>query len=647
MMPSRNAVVATLAFVVAAVLAIGAAIASASMIERQTRAEIESRLSAEGLTWADVETDGLLVTLRGQGPSEAARFRALSLAGGVVDGTRILDEIDVAPGLEIEPPKFQMELLRNRNDISVIGLVPRVYDPETVVAGLSSLGEGVVVSEMLETADHPLPDGWNRAVAFALDALRMLPVSKVSISPDRVEIAALAENAQHRRELETGLRQGRPAGLELVLVITAPRPVITPFTLRFTIEDGRPRFDACSADSEDARDAIIAAARAVGMETSINCTLGMGSPTARWSDAAARAVTALGALGAGSITLSDTDISLVVPHDVPGAVFDRVVGELEGALPDVFALESVRLDAPDDQVSATPDDPVEFVALLASDGTVELRGRLTDERMRDAVHAYARARFGSQAVQMAARLDPALPDGWPLKALSALEALAELDNGTVTVRADRIDLRGVSGNSDSSDMVSRILSDKLGQGADFRVNIAYDERLDPALQVPTPERCERWIREILAERQISFDPGSARIDSDTGNTLDSIAEVMRECGALEMEIGGHTDSQGSTDGNLRLSQRRAEVVLDALQSRQVLVSGLVAQGYGEERPIADNATAEGREANRRIEFRLLSTIAAEPVIPTERDPELEAQLEISVTEGAGETLRPEPRPARD
>ena len=646
MKPSRNAIIATGAFLGAGALAVGVAVASASMIERQTRAEIESRLAAEGLDWAQVATDGLLVTLSGQGPSEAARFRALSLAGGVVDGTRILDAIDVAPGLEIEPPRFQMELLRNRDDISLIGLVPTLYDPETVVTRLSALGDGIAVTEMLETADHPLPEGWSRAVSFALESLRVLPVSKVSISANRVEIAALADNAQHRRELETRLRQSRPSGVELVLDITAPRPVITPFTLRFTIEDDRPRFDACSADSEAAREAIIDAARSVGMESAISCTLGMGAPTARWAEAAAQSVVALGTLGAGAITLSDTDISLVVPHDVSQAAFDRVVGELEGGLPDVFALDSVRLDPPAEDPE-TADDPMEFLAVLDADGIVQLRGRLADERTRDAVHAYARARFGSQAVQMAARLDPALPEGWPLKALSALEALAELHNGIATVRPDRIELRGVSGNEDSSDMVSRILSEKLGQGADFRVNVSYDERLDPASQIPTPERCEGWIREILAERQISFDPGASRIDSDAGETLDRIAEVMRECGEMEMEIGGHTDSQGSAEGNMRLSQRRAEAVQDALLARQVLVSGLVAQGYGEERPIADNATAEGREANRRIEFRLLSNIAPEPIIPTERDPELEAQLEISVTEGAGDLPRPAARPARD
>ena len=61
--------------------------------------------------------------------------------------------------------------------------------------------------------------------------------------------------------------------------------------------------------------------------------------------------------------------------------------------------------------------------------------------------------------------------------------------------------------------------------------------------------------------------------------------------------------------NLTLSQTRAEAVIDALLSRRVLTKSLVAKGYGETSPIADNKTEEGREANRRIEFQLIDTQA--------------------------------------
>ena len=70
-----------------------------------------------------------------------------------------------------------------------------------------------------------------------------------------------------------------------------------------------------------------------------------------------------------------------------------------------------------------------------------------------------------------------------------------------------------------------------------------------------------------------------------------------------MEIAGYTDSQGREEMNLSLSQERADAVLTALMSRRILTSGITARGFGEADPIADNDTEEGREANRRIEFR--------------------------------------------
>ena len=62
--------------------------------------------------------------------------------------------------------------------------------------------------------------------------------------------------------------------------------------------------------------------------------------------------------------------------------------------------------------------------------------------------------------------------------------------------------------------------------------------------------------------------------------------------------------------NEQLSQARADSVLNAIMERRVLTSNLTAKGYGETRPIADNDTEEGREANRRIEFKLVAPVEA-------------------------------------
>ena len=77
------------------------------------------------------------------------------------------------------------------------------------------------------------------------------------------------------------------------------------------------------------------------------------------------------------------------------------------------------------------------------------------------------------------------------------------------------------------------------------------------------------------------------------------------CPGAVVEIGGHTDAQGSESGNLQLSERRATAVVEALQASAGpnTLPELVAHGYGEAEPIADNDTEEGRARNRRIAFR--------------------------------------------
>ena len=73
-----------------------------------------------------------------------------------------------------------------------------------------------------------------------------------------------------------------------------------------------------------------------------------------------------------------------------------------------------------------------------------------------------------------------------------------------------------------------------------------------------------------------------------------------------MEVAGHTDSSGADGYNLMLSKSRANTVLNYLITYGANPANLTARGYGEAEPIADNTTAEGRVANRRVELRILN-----------------------------------------
>jgi OOP family OmpA-OmpF porin len=139
--------------------------------------------------------------------------------------------------------------------------------------------------------------------------------------------------------------------------------------------------------------------------------------------------------------------------------------------------------------------------------------------------------------------------------------------------------------------------------------------------------------------KIDFEPGSAQIARDTAGTLDGIAEEMRQCSDFPMEVGGHTDSQGREEMNLELSQKRAAAVVAALRERRVLTGNLTALGYGETVPIGDNETEAGREANRRIEFRLVK-----PEVAAAGEGAAEAAVVVNTP--GDDTLKPKPRPER-
>lgn len=634
-------------FALAAGLSVLAALSAARTVERMSARTVQNALVVQGEDWAKAEADGLIVRLTGMAETEALRFRALSVASSVVDAARVIDAMEVRPAAELRPPDFSVEILRNDDTIQLIGLIPAAHDRDHVVEALADLVGADRVSDMLETANFAVPFGWETALDFGLDALSLLPRSKISIAPANVSIRAITASAAEKARLEAELARRLPDGVHLDMHLSAPRPVITPFTLRFLIDGQSARFDACSADTEASRSRILAAATAAGTSGKVDCTIGLGVPSPHWAEAVEAGIRALAELRAGNITFSDADVSLVAADTVAQENFDRVVGELENALPEVFSLTAVLIPKPE-QAS---DGPPNFTATLSPEGLVQLRGRLTDDRVRDLVGGFAAARFGSSRVYNATRLDPELPMGWPVRVLAALEALAQLTHGSVLVEPGFMRITGSTGNPDANAEVARILAEKLGGGARFEIAIKYVEALDPVANLPDPEDCVADLNAILAQTKITFAPGSADIAGESLATLDQLAEVLRECQDVPMEIGAHSDSQGGEQMNLNLSQSRANSVLNGLLARRVLTTNLTAVGYGEGQPIADNETEEGREANRRIEFTLfvpgepepeLSAVAAAlPALAASgappRDPEARTE-EPATSEGADELL---------
>ncbi|HET9627602.1 MAG TPA: OmpA family protein [Kofleriaceae bacterium] len=111
---------------------------------------------------------------------------------------------------------------------------------------------------------------------------------------------------------------------------------------------------------------------------------------------------------------------------------------------------------------------------------------------------------------------------------------------------------------------------------------------------------------IELKQTVFFDTNRATIKAVSFALLNDVAQAMKDNPKIAVEVQGHTDSVGNDNFNLKLSQKRAESVRAYLIKKGVTSDRMVAKGYGENVPIADNRTAAGRAQNRRVEFVITS-----------------------------------------
>lgn len=574
-----------------------------TFFERDARARLTDGLAAAGEDWARLEVDGLRVVISGEAPDETSRFRAIETARQIVDPDRIVDATSVAASDPLTPPPFALELLRNESEISLIGLVPESAGRMEITRALARAALGGTVTDMLETAAAPAPEDWSDSLAFGLDILTTLPRAKISVAPGAVTVTATAETDAARGALETRLRALSPEGIDLTLDLSAPRPVIAPFRVAFDLADGVGTLTDCAAETPEDAAIILAAARAAGHSGDAACPVGLGAPSPDWARGIAAGLDTLSGLGGGSFAVSDVEAVLTGPRNVDAEGLAAAGERLRAALPAVISLKTF---APPRMVGTGDGQSVyapRFDAALDADGKVSLTGALQSETSRVAVASYAAALFGHDRVTSETVIDPALPEGWPGRVLTGIEALSRLKQGGLSVTLDEVALDGRSIEKDADALLEALFAEKGATPA--RVDVSYDAEASAIAARTKPEICADEIAAIMESEKIEFDAGSATIAPESRGVIAAVADVLRTCPGGYFEIGGHTDSQGRAEVNQRLSEERAGAVKTALEGESLPLILLSARGYGAERPLADNATAEGRSRNRRIELTLV------------------------------------------
>ena len=139
------------------------------------------------------------------------------------------------------------------------------------------------------------------------------------------------------------------------------------------------------------------------------------------------------------------------------------------------------------------------------------------------------------------------------------------------------------------------------------VNSSIDQAKQALSSINPDQAKPADIAKALNMQIINFASASKEIPDANKVILDQAAELMNKVPNVKLGIKGYTDSTGNAEKNKALSLKRAQSVADYLVSKGVDPSKLVAQGFGQENPVADNATKEGQFKNRRIEFEVVNT----------------------------------------
>lgn len=185
---------------------------------------------------------------------------------------------------------------------------------------------------------------------------------------------------------------------------------------------------------------------------------------------------------------------------------------------------------------------------------------------------------------------------------------------------------GVIGHQAGNTAVGAIIGAAVGGAAGAWIGSYMDkqaEEIERDLEGAKVERVGEGIK-ITFDSGLLFDVDKAALKTQSKEELAKLAVILNKYEDTNILLEGHTDATGSEEHNLQLSQQRSQSVANYLASQQVMETRFTIMGYGEDQPIADNGTAAGRAANRRVEVAIYA------------NDKLKKTAEKKVEEGAGD-----------
>lgn len=180
---------------------------------------------------------------------------------------------------------------------------------------------------------------------------------------------------------------------------------------------------------------------------------------------------------------------------------------------------------------------------------------------------------------------------------------------------------GVIGHQSGNTATGAIIGAAVGGAAGAWIGHYMDEQaaeMERDLQGAKIERVGEGIK-ITFESGLFFDVDKAVVKNPSKEELAQLATILNKYPDTHILLEGHTDSTGSEEHNLDLSRQRAQAVANYLASRNVMETRFTIMGYGEDQPLANNDTSDGRQQNRRVEVAIYANNQLKKVAKRQAD----------------------------
>ncbi|MCK5901680.1 MAG: OmpA family protein [Cocleimonas sp.] len=184
------------------------------------------------------------------------------------------------------------------------------------------------------------------------------------------------------------------------------------------------------------------------------------------------------------------------------------------------------------------------------------------------------------------------PENWHKLIETSLKALLTLQRGHIEITNQSLYFSGQTPSTAQKDEITQR----------FSLYPQYQKKLHIVAADENDLACQEKFKTLLENNTVKFPLGKALVNKSSYPLLAKLANTVVLCSRHTIVIEGHTDNKGNATTNLKLSQQRAQAVVNWLLKKGIEKEQLIAVGRGALSPIADNKTEEGRTKNRRIEF---------------------------------------------